>query len=368
LTFLCVPLFAVTMKFFPLLAVGACANQAAFMADPNDAMNQLSMLMAGSQASLGKAQRHHQKLVDKMRKEVDKNFGEEADAFGESIGKYAVELAQAEDVLKQSIDAGVAVLIEEAKVPVKADDWEDPGVAERARLNAQLNAANRTLQHMGRAHDRAMHEAEDDSSQAFEDAGMKLSMRLGDLTDNSENAKKRLSAKAESMRASFSATKTKLFVAQGKDQQTRLGKYEQELKESQLKSSKAAETAKKGFAAFLAKENKVVEKAGDVILDELAKGQQMEIDKVLKHQPTLAPLKKKADKKADADQERRAAEHKHLKGHPEEARTVTTTAAQKKLVEHVQATTTTTQKAVTTKTSKQDAAAKASQHKNQKKK
>jgi len=284
--------WVIVMKLFSLLAVCAHANQLGF-SDPNDAMNQLSMLMAGSQMALGKAQRHHQKLVDRMRKSVEADFTNESETVGEDVGHFAVELKRSEAVIEAAMAAAAAGLKEEEKAPAKEDDWQDPGVAERARLNAQMNAANRTLQHLQRTNEYAVRTAEEDAGQAFDDAEMKLSMKLGDLADNSDAAKKNVSKSAEKAQA-IPAAVAGQFIAKGKDQQTRLQKYEQELKESQKSGLSGVEAAKKKFAAFLARDVKEIEVASDKTLADLAKAQQIEIAKVLKHQPTMAPLKTKS--------------------------------------------------------------------------
>lgn len=280
------------MKLLASLIGCVCANHG-MAGDPNQAMSQLSMIMQSSQLALGKAQRRQTKLVEKLRKVVEANFNNESAHVGELIGKYANELASADDVLQKALESGVAAGLAEEKVPAKVDAWADPGAEERAQLNAQLGAANRSLQHLRRAQDRAVHEAEDDASQAFEDAGMKLSMKLGDLTEDSEAASKRVSVEVDKIRASFIGSKGDLFVAHGKDQQSRLQADENNLKKAQQDSRKASEALKKGFASFLAKSTKDVEIASESVLEDLAKGEAQEVAKVLR-QPKLALLNGKA--------------------------------------------------------------------------
>jgi len=283
------------MKFFLLLGVGALANQAkiTFTADPDDAMGQLSMIMASSQKELGRAQRRYKKVIDKMDKVVAANFDKEAELFGEQIGKYVVDLADSSAVLQTALDSGYAGLKVEEKVPSKPDDWNDPGVAERAEVYARLNSANRTVQHLRRTHDRDVEEAEDDASQAFDDASMKLSRKLGDMSDVAQNATKSMKENVDKFIAKLGTTKSPLFVAHGKDQQSRLKSYEQDLEEAQSKSMKAAASARKSFSTFLAKNIKTVESAAEKVLDDLSQAQQKEIEKIAKHEPTIAPALKK---------------------------------------------------------------------------
>merc|ERR1719469_62695 len=117
-------------------------------------------------------------------------------------------------------------------------------------------------------------------------------MKLGDLTEDSDYAKKHLSDTVDGIKARNVAKNATLFVAHGKDQQTRLLGYEHELEKSQLKSEKLSESAKTRVDSFLGKSSKDVEIENDGVLKDFAKEQELEIAKVLKHQPTLAPVAK----------------------------------------------------------------------------
>lgn len=253
-------------------------------------MSGLSMLMAKAQGQLSRAQRHHAKLVDKMKKEAEKNFNDEAEKIGQGIGSFAKELRVSESVLEGALAAAEAGLKIEEKVPSKPDDWQDPGVAQRARLTAEINAVNRTLKHLQRTHDRDVHEQEDTANQAFEDGSMALSMKLGDLSEASESAKKIVVAAVEKLKNSNASDKVDQFNATAKDQQARIDAYKAHLKDAQKQSLDVAKVAQTKVGSFLAKAVKDVENDTARILEELATGQKKEIDKAFHRTP--APVAK----------------------------------------------------------------------------
>jgi len=263
-----------------LLLIGVSAN--GFEIDPSNAIPQLSMLMANAQKSLARAQRHHAKVVDKIRKEIEIDFTNESTAFGNAIGEYAVELDQAEKLMENAEASATAGLKKESEIPSKPDDWEDPGVAQRARLSAELGASHRALSHLQRTNERALKEASDSAGQIFEDESMKLSMKLGDLSSTSDEAKQNMAAVEIAKRQNLSTPSNKTHFATGKEQLARLQAYGKELKDAQKQSSIVTVAAKNKFEAFLAKTTLEAQRAGDKVLDELKVAQEKEVDKVLK--------------------------------------------------------------------------------------
>jgi hypothetical protein len=247
--------------------------------DPKDPMGGLSMMMATAQQSLGRAQRHHQKVVDKMRKRVETNFNSEADSIGAYVADYANNLTAADMKLQAAINASLAGLKKEESAPSKLDDWMDPGVAERARLNAEINSAQRVLQHSLLSHQRSVTEAEDTAGQAFEDQSMRMGMKLGDLTEQSDSAKKELQAVVTKKAVAPKAASA--VQVSGKDQQARLQAYEKLLTAAQKESQVEATADQKRFSAFLSKTSDVVSKEADKVLSDLEAAQQKEIEKVL---------------------------------------------------------------------------------------
>jgi len=361
------------MKLLSVLALGVAGYTSLndINIDPKDPMGGLSMMMATAQQSLGRAQRHHQKVVDKMRKRVESNFNSEADSVGGVIAEYYENLTVADMRLQTAINTSTAALKKEEAVPSKLDDWMDPGVAERARLHAEINSAERNLQHSLLAHERVVTEAVDTAGQAFEDQSMRLGMKLGDLTEQSENAKKEMQTLVG--KKGKAAVQDKLSLAKGKDQQARLKQYETMLTAVQKESQAAAAAVQKRFTQFLSKATNIVGQESDKVLSDLAAAQQQEIEKVLGKKKTT---QKVAQKTHDAKVVQRAAIHKYAVTHhghmpqlpPTTTTTTTTTSAShhathKKVSKPKQVVKTTTTHTTTTLTPAQ----KASAHKNHKK-
>lgn len=298
------------MKLLSVLAVGVAGYTSLndINIDPKDPMGGLSMMMATAQQSLGRAQRHHQKVVDKMRKRVETNFNSEANLIGGAIGEYDGNLTVADMRLQTAINTSMAGLKKEEAVPSKPDDWMDPGVAERARLNAEINAAERSLQHSLLAHERAVSEAVDTAGQAFEDQSMRLGMKLGDLTEQSENAKKEMQTFVGKKGKAMVQDKS-VSVISGKDQQARLKQYEAMLKTAQKESQASAAATQKRFTQFLSKATNIVSQESDKVLSDLAAAQQQEIDKVLGKKKVTQEV---AQKTRDAKSAQRAAIHNAL--------------------------------------------------------
>lgn len=359
------------MKLLSVLAVGVAGYTSLndINIDPKDPMGGLSMMMATAQQSLGRAQRHHQKVVDKMRKRVENNFNSEADSVGGAIAEYYGNLTVADMRLQAAINTSMAALKKEEAVPSKLDDWMDPGVAERARLNAEINAAERSLQHSLLAHERVVSEAVDTAGQAFEDQSMRLGMKLGDLTEQSENAKKEMQNLVGKKGKAMVQDKSVSAIS-GKDQQARLKQYEAMLTTAQKESQAAATATQKRFTQFLSKATNIVSQESDKVLSDLASAQQQEIDKVLGKKKTT---QKVAQKSHDAKDAQRAAIHKYAMTHhgrmpPTTSTTTTTTSTlhhvtHKKVSKPKQVVKSTTTHTTTTLSPSQ----KASAHKNHKK-
>lgn len=312
------------MKLLSVLAVGVAGYTSLndINIDPKDPMGGLSMMMATAQQSLGRAQRHHQKVVDKMRKRVESNFDSEADSVGGVIAEYYENLTVADMRLQAAINTSMAALKKEEAVPSKLDDWMDPGVAERARLNAEINSAERNLQHSLLAHERVVTEAVDTAGQAFEDQSMRLGMKLGDLTEQSENAKKEMQTLVG--KKGKATVQDKSSLISGKDQQARLKQYETMLTTVQKESQAAAAATQKRFTQFLSKATNVVGQESDKVLSDLAAAQQQEIEKVLGKKKTT---QKVSQKTRDAKATQRAAIHKYAMTHHGHMPPTTTTTA-----------------------------------------
>lgn len=156
--------------------------------DASEATAQLQELMAQASGSLAKAERHHERQVQKARKAVETSLDNEAKVLGSAVSHYEKELeasaAQLEDLVNVS---KAAVKEDDAR---NAGNWgNDPGMEARARLGAQADMAAREVRKAKRMHDRAVHSAELLAEVPLEDTTMHLSRKVGDLSDVVQSAK-----------------------------------------------------------------------------------------------------------------------------------------------------------------------------------
>jgi len=253
--------------------------------------------MGNSQQKLAIAQRHHSKVVKKMRKEAATWLQDEAKTYGTYFSGYSAEMEQAQAILQAAVDEAKAGLVKSEKMSEhSANDWRDPAVEERAKLGAQVAATERTLKKTERRIARKVEESEEQSEEAMEDHGTKLGFKLGDMTPLVDDAKKTLHAAAE---AKAPVTVAKVVAKADTDSK------KVDLKALEDKVAKAAKhvtgvvaDANKKLDGFLTKTEKEVGDKGAAIEKNLEATQKEEIAKVLgKGAPAAkkaAPAAKKA--------------------------------------------------------------------------
>jgi len=197
------------MKFvFTIAAIASCLQGAAAIDSvaPENAMAQLSSIMGDSKRNLARAQKRQEKVMKKLHKQLAQEFVAEAQKLGASIGDYARELAEARSELSQAMDLAKDVL---AHSNTTTSDWRSPIISEKAKVNAQLGSAEHDLHHAERRDKRSVREATEKVEEAMEENAEKLSMKVGDLSEETTQAKQALSSAADQDQATNSSATAK---------------------------------------------------------------------------------------------------------------------------------------------------------------
>jgi len=155
------------------------------------ALPQLQSIMARAQSSLARAEKHHERAVQKARAAVGDLFQEQARLMGAEVARYAADLDQAARQLSAVINASKAELAAEEQAEAKNSSvgWGGAAMEERARAGAKADAALRELRHLERKRGRDVEEATRRALEPLDDATLKLSRRVGDLSPVSDEAK-----------------------------------------------------------------------------------------------------------------------------------------------------------------------------------
>lgn len=198
------------MKFFLLVLALAPAgissatvnskSWSSIFGDKKDAMSVMSSLqgmMGESQRKLQVAQRHHKKVVKKIRKDAEAWLQDEAKVYGEYFSEYSAEVAKASAELQKAIDDAKAGIAQSEAASAKVNDWKDPAVEDRAKLGAQVAAAERNIKKGERHSARKVQESEEHGEEVMEDEAQKLGMKVGDMTPLVDGAKKTMESVAE---------------------------------------------------------------------------------------------------------------------------------------------------------------------------
>jgi len=288
------------------VAAAATADLSSFKFDPSNAMGEFQTLMSGAQNKLSHAQRHHEKVVQKLRTATEKNFKDDMVSIEGAITDYSEELATAERDLQIAVNSSKAELKREQAIPTPVGDWDSKSSMEKAQLNAVIGSAERTVRHLDRHNDRDVREAEEQAGQMIEDGTTKLSMKLGDLTALSDDAKKGITDHVSDEAASFAVREAdkpapKASALAG-DEVTRLQAQGKKLQAAEKQSNADIDASKKKFNAFLAKATKQVDVETAKVVSDLEVAEKKEIDRI---DGKVAPKKNKAPvatvaKKVDA--------------------------------------------------------------------
>lgn len=264
--------------------------------DAQSVMSKLTGMMGEAQQKLSVAERHHKKVVKKVRKEADAFLQDEAKVYGKYLNDYSAELSKVTDELKGVVATAKAGIAKAEAKPSNPNDWKDPEVEQRAKLGAQVASAERNIKKAERRQTRAVKEAEEQAEENMEDEAQKLGMKLGDMTPLVDKAKKTLEEVAEKPVVAVKAEMKSQSQVNLKALQDNLVK---EVSKDQVETT----DANKRLDGFLTKTGKDVADKAAKIQKDLDAAQKAEIDEVLgKKQDAKkekAPVKgDKATKKA----------------------------------------------------------------------
>jgi hypothetical protein len=266
------------------VAAAATADLSSFKFDPQNAMGELSSLMQGAQGKLAHAQKHHEKVVQKLRKATEKDFKDDMVAMETAVTDYAEEMATAERGLQIAVNSSKAELKREQAIPTPIGDWDSKSSMQKAQLNAVIGSAERSVRHLDRHNERDVREAEEQAGQVIEDQTTKLSMKLGDLTSLSDDAKKGMADHVTDESASFAVREQDKPVPKEApltgDEVARLEAQGKKLQDAEKKSTADIAVAKKKFSAFLAKESAQIETQTDKVGSDLAAAEKKELDRI----------------------------------------------------------------------------------------
>jgi len=309
LSSLTMKLFVASLSFAQAavaLLSSSSASEEAFLRDLGDkhdagaVMSQLQGIMGAAQMKLGIAQRHHAKVVKKIRKEASAYFEQEADVYGKYLNSYNTELSKANEILQNAVDEANAGLKKAESIPSSPNDWKDPAVEQRAKLTALISSAERTVKKNERRQSRQLREGEESAEEVLEDESQKLGMKLGDMTPVSDAAKKALEAAAEKKVDTVSAKKVEAKT--DKNAKVDFQKLQDNLSKASKDVQDKTKDAGKKLDGFLSKTAKDVADKRAKIQGDLDSAQKQEIAKVLGRKPAEKTTVAKAApaKKADA--------------------------------------------------------------------
>merc|ERR1719356_388822 len=113
------------------------------------------------QSIMARAEKHHERAVQKARAAVGDLFQEQARLMGAEVARYAAALDQAALQLSAVINASKAELAAEEQAEAKNSSvgWGGAAMEERARAGAKADAALRELRHLERKRGRDVEEA-----------------------------------------------------------------------------------------------------------------------------------------------------------------------------------------------------------------
>jgi len=272
-----------------------CTSEKEFSAlfgDKHDAgavMSKLQGMMGAANQKLAVAQRHHKKVVKKVRQEADTFLQAEATSYGKYLNDFSAELTKSTQELQDAVDQAKAGIKVSESQPSSPNDWKDPNVEERAKLGAQVASAERTIKKAERRGVRSVREAEERAEETTEDEAQKLGMKVGDMTPLVDNAKKTLETVAEK---AVPAVVAKVVAASKKVDLKGLEANVKKASAKQVAVTKEANTKLDGFLAATGKD--VATKMTEIAAD-LEAQQKEEIAKVL-GRTEAAPVKKAAAK------------------------------------------------------------------------
>lgn len=179
------------------LSTNACAASRKPPVDANAVMANFQQVMAASAMQLNKVERHHDKIMKKVRTQLNSALLSEGEALGVAVSKYTADMAKPDSDLADEVGTVKAVLAQADKGPQVA--WDSPLVMERAQLSAKTDAAGQFSRASQRKRNSLLMEAERDANDQIENHAAVLGRELGDLSETISGAESTMKEKAEAV-------------------------------------------------------------------------------------------------------------------------------------------------------------------------
>lgn len=260
-----------------LLGVGALTAELQTTVDATDVdqvQKELSDMMAKSNLRLQRAERHHQRTVNKQRAAIAKDFDSMSGQISAMVEHFEASLVAAEARLEATINASQAAVEEAAKAP-GGNDWQGAAFEQKVTLGAQAAAARRGLKHARQSRLTQVHMAENHAEEALEDETQSLGLVVGDLSSELTAAKTAIEGNVTELEESGNMTRdavaaapkaAKLPMAKTvEEEKHRLGALQTSLAAS-VKAQKAAATvAQKALDNAIAAEAKAQQEKAEAV-------------------------------------------------------------------------------------------------------
>lgn len=269
--------------------------------DVDAVQQQLSTMMSQANDRLAKAEKHHQQVVDDTRNDILEDFDSTAGGLASVVTDFEASLISVESRMEAQINASKAGIAQAAKAP-GAGDWEGPAFTQKAKLNAQISAAERYLRKLKRGRVSQVHSAQGRAEEPLEDEEQRLGLVVGDLSKDMDAAKEKIEDTLDLLETSGNMTrdavkalpamKTMSLAKTPKEEQGQLELLAKNLQAAMKESAAAVDKAKKTMDAALAKASKAQAAKAAKIATDVRNSQKEDVGSVGKVKMPAQLLKK----------------------------------------------------------------------------
>lgn len=246
-------------------------------------------MMSKANDRLAKAEAHHQKVVDEARSDILEDFDATAGGLAAAVTTFETSLISIETKLESAINASKAGIAQAAKAP-GSGDWEGPAFTQKAKLNAQISAAERVLRKMKRQRTSQVHSGQNHAEEPLEDETQRLGLLVGDLSQDMDAAKEKIEDTVDLLETSGNMTRDAFkalpprkalpLAKTIKEESSQLELLQKSLQSAVKESQAAAELATKTMNAALDKASKDQAAKAEKIAKDLKSSQKQEVGSV----------------------------------------------------------------------------------------
>jgi len=250
------------------------------LSDPNLAASfsqSVGGILQAAQAGLSRAERHQEKAVQRVRKDIETTLMSKAQTMGELLGSFSLALQQANQDLLSAVNASKAAIksADAATPPDHAHDWTGPVVEAKSNAEVGVEVAVTDARNGARHSRTLVREAKSTAEMALEDHAEELSRRVGDVTSSVDAAKAKLETTMDAVLAPGLPTNGTTAVhstAKKDDVVARMAEVANFIKAAQASSKAKIATAKNKVDAGIAKADKeLATKVKDMVMNLVAK-------------------------------------------------------------------------------------------------